>query len=109
MEEKPVAQVRHDCATTTHAVRAAIERSKASVAAIAEVRTEEGKLHMYVAIDRTSKFAFVELHERAARSVACKFLRHLIEAVPYQIHTVLTENGVQFCRPPHYRDAPTAC
>lgn len=29
---------------------------------IAEVRTEQGKLHMFVAIDRTSKFAFVELH-----------------------------------------------
>ena len=31
---------------------------------IAEVRTEEGKLHLFVAIDRTSKPAFVELHER---------------------------------------------
>jgi hypothetical protein len=30
---------------------------------IAEVRTEQGKLHLFVAIDRTSKFAFVELHE----------------------------------------------
>src|SRR5215216_5566262 len=26
---------------------------------IAEVRTEQGKLHLFVAIDRTSKFAFV--------------------------------------------------
>jgi hypothetical protein len=32
---------------------------------IAEVRTEQGKLHMFVAIDRTSKFAYVELHESA--------------------------------------------
>ena len=32
---------------------------------IAEVRTEQGKLYMFVAIDRTSKFAFVELHEKA--------------------------------------------
>src|SRR3984885_3986695 len=31
---------------------------------IAEVRTEEGKLYLFVAIDRTSKFAFVELHEK---------------------------------------------
>jgi transposase len=29
---------------------------------IAEVRTEQRKLHMFVAIDRTSKFAYVELH-----------------------------------------------
>ena len=32
---------------------------------IAEVRTEEGRLYLLVAIDRTSKFAFVELHEKA--------------------------------------------
>ena len=32
---------------------------------IAEVRTEEGRLYLFVAIDRTSKFAFVELHEKA--------------------------------------------
>lgn len=36
---------------------------------VAEVRTEQGKLHMFVAIDRTSKFAFVELHEKANTAV----------------------------------------
>jgi len=66
---------------------------------IAEVRTEEGKLHMFVAIDRTSKFAFVELHERATRRVAADFLRRLIEVVPYIIHTVLSDNGTQFTTP----------
>jgi transposase-like protein len=60
---------------------------------IAEVRTEEGKLHLFVAIDRTSKFAFVELHEKATRRVAGDFLRHLAAAVPYKVHTVLTDNG----------------
>ena len=42
---------------------------------IAEVRTEEGKLYLFVAIDRTSKFAFVELHEKATTRVAADFLR----------------------------------
>jgi hypothetical protein len=32
---------------------------------LAEVRTAEGKLYLFVAIDRTSKFAFAELVERA--------------------------------------------
>lgn len=64
---------------------------------IAEVRTEEGKLHPFVAIDRTSKFAFAKLVEgKAGKMVAAQFLRELIEAVPYTIHTVLTDNGVQF-------------
>lgn len=66
---------------------------------IAEVRTEQGKLHLFVAIDRTSKFAFVELHEKATTRIAAEFLRHFIAAVPYKIHTVLTDNGIQFTVP----------
>ena len=66
---------------------------------IVEVRTAEGKLPMFVAIDRTSKFAFAELHEKAPTRVAAEFLGRLIEAVPYKIHTVLTDNGIQFTTP----------
>jgi transposase InsO family protein len=66
---------------------------------IAEVRTEQGKLYLFVAIDRTSKFAFAELHEKATRSIAGDFLRHLIAAVPYRVHTVLTDNGTHFTTP----------
>jgi hypothetical protein len=66
---------------------------------IAEVRTEEGKLHMFVAVDRTSKFAFAELHEKATRRVAADFLHRLIAAVPYRVHTVLTDNGTHFTSP----------
>ena len=66
---------------------------------IAEVRTEQGKLHLFVAIDRTSKFVFVELHEKATTRIAADFLRAVIQAVPYKIHTVLTDNGIQFTNP----------
>src|ERR671929_1487320 len=66
---------------------------------IAEVRTEQGKLHLFVAVDRTSKFAFVELHGKATRRVAGDFLRHLAAAVPYKINTVLTDNGTHFTDP----------
>ena len=66
---------------------------------IAEVHTEEGRLYLLVAIDRTSKFAFVELHEKATRRIAGNFLRALAAAVPYKIHTVLTDNGTHFTEP----------
>ena len=66
---------------------------------LAEVRTEQGKLYLLVAIDRTSKFAFVELHEKVTRRVAGDFLRALIAAVPYRVHTVLTDNGTHFTEP----------
>ncbi len=59
---------------------------------IAEMRTEEGKIRLFVAIDRTSRFAYVELHEKAGKMIAAQFLRDLIAAVPYTIHTVLTDN-----------------
>lgn len=66
---------------------------------IAELRTEQGKLYLLVAIDRTSKFAFVELHEKVTRRVAGDFLRHVAAAVPYKVHTVLTDNGTHFTDP----------
>src|SRR6202007_1823372 len=63
---------------------------------IAEVQTAEGKLYLFVAIDRTSKFAFTELHAKATTRVAADFLHALIRAVPYKVHTVLTDNGTHF-------------
>ena len=62
----------------------------------------------FVAIDRTSKFAFVQLVEKANRVTASAFLVALVEAVPYKIHTVLTDNGIQFRLPPRHANGPTA-
>ena len=63
---------------------------------IAEVQTAEGKLYLFVGIDRTSKFAYVELHQKAGKLATAAFLRNLIAAVPYRLHIVLTDNGIQF-------------
>ena len=76
---------------------------------IAEVQTEEGKLYLFVAIDRTSKFAYAELHDRSTRMIARDFLENLIKTVPYKIHTILTDNGIQFAKregTEDYRDIP---
>jgi transposase InsO family protein len=75
---------------------------------IAELRTAEGKLYLFIAIDRTSKFAFVQLVERANMKTASAFLEALVQAVPYRIHTVLTDNGIQFADLPKNRKGPTA-
>ena len=72
------------------------------------MQTVQGKLYLFVAIDRTSKFAFVQLVEKANRVTASAFLVALIAAVPYKIHTVLTDNGIQFRFPPRYSEGPTA-
>src|SRR6187431_417621 len=75
---------------------------------IAEVRTGEGKLYLFVAIDRTSKFAFAQLHPTAKVKTAANFLAALIKTVPYRIHTVLTDNGIQFGDSIQHRSGPTA-
>jgi transposase InsO family protein len=71
---------------------------------IAEVRTEEGKLYLFVAIDQTSKFAVAQLVEKSNRRTAWEFFEHLLEAVPYRIHTILPDNGIQFAEQPRNRN-----
>lgn len=72
---------------------------------IAEVQTAEGKLYLFVAIDRTSKFAFTRLVEKAGKMAAAQFLRDLVAAVPCRLHTVLTDNGVPFTNHAHHKNA----
>ena len=64
----------------------------------AEVRSEQGKLWLFVAIERTSKLAFVRLVDSAGKMAAAPLLRDLVKAVPDTIHTVLTDHAIQFTR-----------
>jgi transposase InsO family protein len=73
---------------------------------IAELRTNEGKLYLFVAIDRTSKFSVARLVDKANRKTAWEFLETVLEAVPYNIHTILTDNGIQFSEQPRNRNTP---
>ena len=74
----------------------------------AELRTAEGKVHLFLAIDRVSKFTYVELRDRATMHDGAAFLLGVIGAFPYGIHTVLTDNGITFADAPRYRHGPPA-
>ena len=63
---------------------------------ITEVRTKEGKQQMYVAVDRTCKFAYAVLYKRKTTQNSVEFLKKLLKIIPYKIHTILTDNGRQF-------------
>jgi hypothetical protein len=54
------------------------------------LRWAAGKVHMFLAIHRVSKFAYVELHPAATMLSDAEFLRGVIAAFPYRLHTVLT-------------------
>jgi len=75
---------------------------------IAEVRTAQGKLYLFVAIDRASKFAVARLVDKANTQTARAFLQALVATVPYRVEIVLTDNGIQFADSPRNRSGPTA-
>jgi transposase InsO family protein len=75
---------------------------------VCELRLAEGKLFMFLAIDRVSKFVHVAFFEAATKLNGAAFLRQVVAAFPYAIHTVLTDNGMAFADLPRYRDGPTA-
>ena len=75
---------------------------------IAEVQTAQGKLYLFVAIDRASKFAVAQLVDKANTQTARAFLEALVAAVPYRVEMVLTDNGIQFADLPKNRSGPTA-
>jgi len=53
---------------------------------------------MFLAIDRVSKFVYVEFHAAAEMATGDAFMRGVVAAFLYQIHTVLTDNGVAFTK-----------
>ena len=73
-----------------------------------ELRLQTCKLHMFLAIDRVSKFTYVEFHNSADATTGPAFLRGVVEAFPYKLHTILTDNGVPFADLPKNRNGPTA-
>ena len=50
-----------------------------------ELRLESGKQHMFVAIDRVTKFTYVAFFDAATKRNGAAFLRQVIQAFPYQI------------------------
>src|SRR5215212_9805384 len=70
---------------------------------VCELRLAEGKLFMFLAIDRVSKFTHVAFFEANTKANGAAFLREVVEAFPYQLHTVLTDNGMAFADLPKNR------
>lgn len=63
---------------------------------ITEVRVGKQKLYLFIAIDRVTKYVYAELHEHMTINISEQFLTNTFQAFPYKIHTILTDNGIQF-------------
>ncbi len=105
---------RHGISRLPESPDQASKRSKFADAAIgyvhidiSELRLAQGKLNMFLAIDRVSKFTYVEFRDNAGKMNGADFLRGVVSAFPYAIHTVLTDNGMAFADLPKNRNGPT--
>lgn len=50
----------------------------------------------FVAIDRATRFVYVEVLQDRKASTAAAFLERFLESMPAKVHTVLTDNGSEF-------------
>jgi hypothetical protein len=73
---------------------------------ISELRLAEGKLNMSLAIDRVSKFAYVEFRDDMRKLNGADFLRGVVAAFPCAIHTVLSNIAMAFADLPKDRNGP---
>ena len=57
---------------------------------------EKVKYHLFVGIDRASKYVYYELYDKMSIENSERFLKNLIEDCPFKINKILTDNGIQF-------------
>ena len=63
---------------------------------ITEFWLQGKKYSLFVAIDRVSKICIAKLYENKTMESALAFLDVVFQFFPYQIHRILTDNGLQF-------------
>ena len=63
---------------------------------ITELSTDEGKQYLFVAIDRMTKYIYLELYPRQTQNNAVLFLQNLQKDCVFKITHILTDNGAQY-------------
>jgi transposase len=57
---------------------------------------ERRKGYAFVAIDRATRYVYLEVHDRRDAQTAEGFLKRFRHHFPHRIHTILTDNGSEF-------------
>ena len=57
---------------------------------------ERRKSYAFVAIDRATRYVYLEIHPRRDAKTAAGFLKRFLADFPYPVHTILTDNGSEF-------------
>jgi transposase len=57
---------------------------------------ERQKSYAFVAIDRATRYVFLEIHRQRDAETAQGFLQRFLVHFPHPVHTILTDNGSEF-------------
>ena len=61
-----------------------------------QINLGKDKWYLFVAIDRATRYAYVELHDNKHMDTAAAFLRQTLIQYPFKIEKILTDNGIEF-------------
>ena len=65
---------------------------------------ERRKSYAFVAIDRATRYVYVEIHQRRDAKTSAGFLKRFLAHFPHRVHTILTDNGAEPYRILTWRD-----
>ena len=68
----------------------------ADVKYLPQLPDETAHRYLFVAIDRASRWVYVEILDKKTAENASAFLKRLVDKAPFKIPTVLTDNGKAF-------------
>jgi Integrase core domain. len=57
---------------------------------------QKRKSYAFVAIDRATRYVYVEIHPNRDGETAAGFLKRFLADFPHPVHTILTDNGSEF-------------
>jgi hypothetical protein len=61
-----------------------------------QINLGKDKWYVFVAIDRATRFVYVELHDNKRMETATAFLKQALAPYPFKVEKMLTDNGIEF-------------
>jgi transposase-like protein len=62
----------------------------------AQIHLGKAKWYLFVAIDRTTRYVYVELHDNKRMETAAEFLKQTLAQYLFKVEKILTDNGIEF-------------
>lgn len=62
----------------------------------AQINLGKDKWYLFVAIDRATRYVYLELHDNKRMETATVFLGNALAQYPFKVEKILTDNGIEF-------------